>query len=180
MAFGQSRRQAFLDAVAPSYDDEPNYEPGLRLVQQLLGDAKKAADLVDRAVKATATIKSSKAALDELEAAKVRATADIDKAKQEIDRLYAAHQAKVAKELQLVEADRKGAAQARAAAEADAAKGQVLQGRTDQTPAGSRACGVWPMSLCSGEEQRAQRESALAALRRRLPATRRETSCARY
>jgi hypothetical protein len=69
MSFGQSRRQAFLDAVAPSYDDEPNLEPGLKFVQQLIADSKKAADLVDRALKATASIKAAKSATDELERA---------------------------------------------------------------------------------------------------------------
>jgi hypothetical protein len=120
MTFGQSRRQAFLEAVAPSYDDEPNYEPGLRLVQQLLGDAKKAADLVDRAVKATATIKSSKAALDELEAAQRRAQDSIAAANAEIARVRAAHEAAMAKREALVSATEKQVANSLARAQLDA------------------------------------------------------------
>jgi hypothetical protein len=121
MAFGQSRQAAFL-ARAAAHEDEPDYEPGLRLVQQLIADAAKAKDLVKRAVDATATIKSAKAAVDELESARRKAEDGIVAAKAEAAALLGKHQKWEAGKRAEIEKELLAAKELREAAERDLAK----------------------------------------------------------
>jgi hypothetical protein len=94
--FGQSRRQAFLEATAPANDEPADLGPGIKYVQELMRDSKAIAPLLKQAADATAAIRTAQAALAELERAQTRAEQGVERANAEVDRIKADHDRRVA------------------------------------------------------------------------------------